>query len=147
MGQAGHEDPVKYRPGSDQMNGSLRLGGSKAVGKDLDSAIIELIEHEARNPYTMIGDDFNLDLISVAIMLLKSGMRNALCEMDEDVPTFRRLVNGKVQESMIDHVAWTGASRNGSYAIGGGDFTADHISAGWLGGYLGQTKHCTANWL
>ncbi len=45
----------------------------------------------------MIGGDFNLDRISVARLLLKAGIRIALCETDEDAPTFRRLVNGKVQ--------------------------------------------------
>ena len=67
--------------------------------------IIELLELEASNPNTMIGGDFNLDRISVARLLLKAGIRNALCDTDEDAPTFRRLVNGKVQESVIDHVA------------------------------------------
>jgi hypothetical protein len=103
-----------YRPAVDQADGSLRKAGNKMVGKDLDVAISEALEVSMTNPNSLLGGDFNLDRISTARFLLKAGIRNALCDMDEEAPTFRRFVKGRTQESSIDHVAWTGMDRNGS---------------------------------
>ena len=80
----------------------------------------------------MIGGDFNLDEISTSRFLLKAGIRGSICELDEQCPTFRRKSRNTIQESNIDHVAWTGSCLAGSYVTRDGRFVSDHIPLiGW----------------
>jgi hypothetical protein len=53
--------------------------------------------------------------------------------MDDESPTFRRKHGESVQESCIDHVAWTGTCTSGCYVTEDGRFATDHIPLiGWL---------------
>ena len=72
-----------YRSSSDNLEGSLRKNIDKQCGGDLDSKISEVIAHVS-NDRTIIGGDFNLDTLSVARFMLKSGIRGSLCPLDED---------------------------------------------------------------
>ena len=80
-----------------------------------------------------LGGDYNLDVHSAARMLSKAGLKNSLCEPDEEAPSFRRAVNGKIQETSIDHVAWTGTLLAGSQVTKDSRFVTDHIPIiGWV---------------
>ena len=116
-----------YRPAEDKCAGSLRKTISKICGGDLDQKFTEALSHIAGNPHTIIGGDFNLEPNSVARLLLKSGLRGTLCEWEEDLPTFRRKHLNGVQESRIDHAAWTGPHLSGAQVVKDGRFTLDHI--------------------
>ena len=88
-----------YRPADEKGTGSLRKAINKLCGGDLDQKFSEALSHVAGNSHTIIGGDFNLDPNSTARLLLKSGIRGALCEWDEYLPTFRRKHLETVQES------------------------------------------------
>ena len=58
-------------------------------------------------------------------------------KLDEVAPTFRRNMNGKIQESCIDHVAWTGTLLAGSQVTKDGRYVTDHIPIiGWVNAEL-----------
>jgi hypothetical protein len=116
-----------YRPADEKGTGSLRKAINKICGGDLDLKFSEALSHIAGNSHTIIGGDFNLEPDSVARLLLKSGLRGTLCEWDEDLPTFRRKHLGTIQESKIDHAAWTGSHMSGVQVVKDGRFTLDHI--------------------
>ena len=122
-----------YRPSMGKGTGSLRQKAKAIIGKELDQGIIESIGGMALQGNLLLGGDFNLDVHSAARMLSKAGLKNSLCEMDEDSPTFRRNMKGKIQESCIDHVAWTGKLLAGSQVAKDGHYVTDHIPViGWV---------------
>ena len=122
-----------YRPSMGTGIGSLRQKAKLIIGKELDQGIIESIGGMSLQGNLLLGGDFNLDVHSASRMLSKSGLKNSLCEMDDDSPTFRRNMNGKIQESCIDHVAWTGKLLNGSQVAKDGHYVSDHIPViGWV---------------
>ena len=76
--------------------GLLRQKAKSIIGKELDQGIIESIGVLSLQGNLQLGGDFR--------MLSEADIKNSLCEMDDDSPTFRRNMNGKIQESCIDHV-------------------------------------------
>ena len=122
-----------YRPSNGGGAGSLRQKAKSILGKELDMGIIEAIRGMSTQGNLLLGGDFNLDVHSAAKMLSKAGLKNSLCELDEVSPTFRRKTKEKIQESCIDHVAWSGTLLAGSQVTKDGRFVMDHIPIiGWV---------------
>ena len=122
-----------YRPSNGGGVGSLSQKAKSIIGKELDLGIIEAIRGMSTQGNLLLGGDFNLDIHSTAKMLSKADLKNSLCEMDEVTPTFRRKTKDKIQESCIDHVAWSGTLLAGSQVTKDGRFVTDHIPIiGWV---------------
>ena len=122
-----------YRPSDDKGDKSLGKSVRKVTNRDTDASITAGLAGASAEGELLLGGDFNLDTISADRLLIKAGMARSICAPSVGGPTFRRKYKDTVQESAIDHVAWTGRCLAGVDILEDGRFTDDHIPLiGWV---------------